>query len=493
MPLQNRLFFVFCFSFFLSILTFSLLTDVYQSFFMMSFFFLLFFNAGLFLFSQRVLLFFSFVFFFWSLLWMSLWYFQIQSIVSNKHFLSSFFVAPSVQITAKVQGMYKEAEHDRVYTMKLLKLWNISLQKNVLFRATFDKNLDIFEWDILTFESPLYPVRWEERYQMYLYQQSIYFQVFPLSFQVLWNEPSFILFRSLQWFRDQLLSKIEQSFPKNEALFLGGILLWARESMERDLLQDFNASGLTHIIAVSGANITIIILFCSFCFAYFPPLLRTSLLFCIIVLFVLLVGLTPPVLRAACMWVIIYMVTQSGRQVQTFTLLCLVLLVFTVYNPLSLVYDISLQLSFWAVLGVIYFYPIFEKVFSFLPKFLMIRESILMTLSATLTTLPLMILNFWQFSLVAPLSNLFVWWTIPLAMLGWFLSLVFSFLSVTLHQILSFITYLFLRYDIFMVQFFWNWQWSTLNFALWSFSWIFFLLYYGILVFLYLSFRSEKK
>jgi competence protein ComEC len=460
---------------------------------MISFLFLLFFNGGMFLFSKKVLLLFSLMFFFWSFFWTSLWYLQIQSISSNKHFLSSFFVAPHTQIIAKVQDIYKETEHDRVYTMKLLKLWDTSLKKNVLFRATFDKNLDIFEGDILSFESPLYPIRWEERYQMYLYQQSLYFQVFPVSFQVLWNEPPSILFRSLASFREYLLSKIEQSFPKNEALFLWGILLWARESMDRELLEDFNASWLTHIIAVSGANITIIILFCSFCFTYFPPLLRTSLLFCIIALFVLLVGLTPPVLRAACMWIVIYMVTQSGRQVQIFTLLCLVLLVFTVYNPLSPVYDISLQLSFLAVLGVIYFYPFFEKSFSFLPKFLVIRESILMTLSATITTLPLMILNFWQFSLVAPLSNLFVWWTIPLAMLGWFLSLIFSFLSVTLHQIFSFVTYLFLRYDIFMVQFFWNWQWSTLNFSLWSFSWIFFLLYYAILVFSYLYFRSEKK
>jgi competence protein ComEC len=402
-------------------------------------------------------------------------------------------VAPNLEITAKVQDMYKEREHARVYTMKLLKLWDTSSSEYILFRATFDKNLDIFEWDILSFESPLYPIRWERRYQMYMYHQSLYFQVFPLSFQVLWNEPPFIIFRSLGSFREYLLSKIEQSFPQNEALFLGWILLWARESMDKELQGDFNASWLTHIIAVSGANITIIILFCSFCFAYFPPLLRTSLLFCIIALFVLLVGLTPPVFRAACMWIIIYMVTQSGRQVQTFTLVCLILLIFTVYNPLSLVYDISLQLSFLAVLGVIYFYPLLEKPFSFLPKFLMVRESILMTLSATITTLPLMILNFWQFSLVAPLSNLFVWWTIPLAMFGWFLSLVFSSFSVTLHQIFSFITYLFLRYDIFIVQFFWNWQWSTLNLSFWNFWWIFFLLYYGILVFFYLYFTSEKK
>lgn len=152
-------------------------------------------------------------------------------------------------------------------------------------------------------------------------------------------------------------------------------------------------------------------------------------------------------IRAACMGIISYVVLLSGRQVNIWALLTVVLFAFALYNPMSLVYDISLQLSFLAVIGVILFFPLFERVFFFFPNFLAIKESIVMTLSATITTLPVMVINFGQFSLIAPVSNLLVGWTIPLAMLGGFITLMVSYLSVFLSQVLAYFTYLLLRFD----------------------------------------------
>jgi competence protein ComEC len=93
------------------------------------------------------------------------------------------------------------------------------------------------------------------------------------------------------------------------------------------------------------------------------------------------------------------------------------------YSPLSLNYDVSLHLSFLAVIGIVYTQGFFKYVFSFLPDFLAIREAFVLTLAALSLTLPIMMFQFGQVSLLAPLANIAVTWTIPIAMLLGFLSL----------------------------------------------------------------------
>jgi hypothetical protein len=57
------------------------------------------------------------------------------------------------------------------------------------------------------------------------------------------------------------------------------------------------------------------------------------------------------------------------------------------------------------------------KVFKFMPETLAIREAFVLTMSALTFTLPIMLLNFGQVSVMAPLANVAVTWTIPIAML----------------------------------------------------------------------------
>jgi predicted membrane metal-binding protein len=95
-----------------------------------------------------------------------------------------------------------------------------------------------------------------------------------------------------------------------------------------------------------------------------------------------------------------------------------------IISPLSLNYDISLHLSFFAVLGIVYIQKPLEKIFNFLPNILEIKTAFTLTLSALSFTLPIMILNFGQMSILAPFSNIAVTWTIPLAMLLGFTSII---------------------------------------------------------------------
>lgn len=492
LPFQVLAFFVFCFSFLLTVAITGALADIHQSFFIALFLFILVINIFMYIFEKKYTLSIAILTLVWIWVGSIVSSFQLHDIESKEHFLIPYFVSHNITIKGKVVSLYKQTEHDNTYLLETETLNEKEVPKGMRFQATFNKNLDVSEGNILSFSSQIYPIRWEKSSVTYFTSQWIYFRAFPTSFTPNGQYSPFFLFQKIWELRTHLITRMNDFFPHDEAIFLAGILLWARESINRDILNSFNNAGLTHIIAVSGFNITILLFFFWALVSYFPSFIKIIALSSVIAFFVLLVGFSPSVLRAALMGIITYIVTLSGRQINIYALISLVLWGFVVYNPLSLVYDISLQLSFLAVLWVIMFYPFFEKMLFFLPKFFAVRESIVITLSATITTLPIMLLNFWKFSLVAPMANLLVGWTIPLAMFGGSFTIVSSYFFDSLTKVSAFVTYLFLRYDIEIVRVFWTLKWSTFEFDIWNFSGFFIVFYFLSLWFLYLFFRLKS-
>jgi competence protein ComEC len=146
------------------------------------------------------------------------------------------------------------------------------------------------------------------------------------------------------------------------------MLIGERANLSSDTKKNFNNSGLTHIIAVSGFNITIILIFLSFLFRSFSFWARLFLAFLCIGFFTLLVGPQISVLRASIFGLISYTILLSGRKMRVFSLLLAVAIGFVLFDPLVLNYDVSFHLSFLAVFGLLYFGDFFNRMFSFLPK-----------------------------------------------------------------------------------------------------------------------------
>ena len=84
-------------------------------------------------------------------------------------------------------------------------------------------------------------------------------------------------------------------------------------------------------------------------------------------------------------------------------------------NPKILRDDVGFQLSFLAIAGLVYVYPILEAIYKKikLPKLKGLSDALLITLAAQVFTLPILAYNFSQISLIAPLANLAVLWTLP--------------------------------------------------------------------------------
>ena len=124
------------------------------------------------------------------------------------------------------------------------------------------------------------------------------------------------------------------------------------------------------------------------------------------------------------------------------------------YSPLSINYDVSLHLSFAAVIGIIYLQKWLHSIFKSVPNIFEIREALVLTCAALIPTLPIMVINFGQFSILSVFANILVTWTIPIAMLGGFLSIIVYYFFPFIAQIIAFFTWLLLKWDIMIVHFF---------------------------------------
>lgn len=217
----------------------------------------------------------------------------------------------------------------------------------VSFPESQGKTLD----DVVTFTGALRAptVMQNFDYRTYLLLKDVYTTVSVASSQKIGKAPSPGYVTVARHIRDRLIGIIENLYPKESAKLLEGILIGERADLSLETKKAFNNSGLTHIVAVSGFNITVILVFLSFLFRPFPGPVKFALAFVCVGFFILLVGLQVPVLRAGVFGLVAYAAFLAKRRVRGFSVLVAVAMVFVFLDPLVLTDDISFHLSFLAV------------------------------------------------------------------------------------------------------------------------------------------------
>ncbi|MBI4652948.1 ComEC/Rec2 family competence protein [Candidatus Kuenenbacteria bacterium] len=307
------------------------------------------------------------------------------------------------------------------------------------------------------------------------------------------NKGNFIQ-KNLFLFKDKFKEKILTILSPPESSFLAGLLIGTREDIPSQLINSFNITGTIHLIALSGYNITIIgiLLMNLFYILYFSKSASFWLTIIGIIFFVILTGAEASVVRAAIMGILVLLSKKIGRlknitNAVVFTA-CLMLL----FNPKILRYDIGFQLSFLATLGIIYLSPIlFKKGFYKIPNILQFRESFLMTVSAQIMTLPIIVYNFGQLSLIAPITNVFILPIVPLSMLWGFIATIISFFWVWLAKIVGFFAWIFLAYEIKTIKLFSEIPFASIKIEIhWS---IVFLIYGLIILWIWKNQESLKQ
>jgi len=391
-------------------------------------------------------------------------YMHIDMIHSNAKTIERYMWQYISQVW-EVRELYKRNEYYDEYILELRLIWETEVSERLNYIVRLPKNFSLDIGEIISFSGKLYPLEDFDgfSYNKFMLSRGIYYSTSLTNFETLENPQDSYMY-TLSKYRQGLLNRISRIFPEKESIFLAGILLWARENIPKDVKEDFNNSWLTHFIAVSGFNITLCIIFVTFLFGFLPVYGRIFVVSFTIILFSFFVGLWAPVVRAAIMWIIGYVFLQWGSTPKNITLILFTAVCMGIYSPLSLVYDVSLHLSFLAVIGIIYTQEMFLKMFSWMPSLFAIREAFVLTLSALSFSIPIMMFQFGQVSLLAPFANIAVTWTIPLAMLGGSITLIWDIISPTLWNILWFLSWILLHYDMLMVAFFWNLEFALIRF-----------------------------
>jgi competence protein ComEC len=289
-------------------------------------------------------------------------------------------------------------------------------------------------------------------YGNYLSRFGIYSVMYYPKIDVLGVGQGSYFWSAMNYLRRGFLSQINQLFPEPHASFEAGLLVGARKGIPDELMDKFNITGLTHIIAISGYNITIIIVFVMWLLGGLPRMLGFYVAIGAIVLFTIFVGASPAVVRASIMGILGLIALNYGRQNNIHITVLTSAALMVLMNPKILWWDVGFQLSFAAVLGLIYVAPLFDRYSTHLPQALGIREAILMTLSAQVIALPIIVYNFERLSIIAPLSNLLVAFAIPPAMLFGFAGVLISFVSHGLGLIFAYLAWAILSYIIKVIE-----------------------------------------
>ncbi len=204
-----------------------------------------------------------------------------------------------------------------------------------------------------------------------------------------------------------LISKLLRVYSTDTGNFLLGILIGAKRGLPADILDNFRRTGTTHVLAVSGFNISIFISGLGV-LAYWIGR-RAQLLVSILCVagFIIMAGPSASVLRAGAMGFLLGLGMVAGRLYNPLPALLLVASLMVGLNPRILFWDIGFQLSAVATAGIVLGVPVAESIF---PTYASSKlfQLLAVTTSAIIATLPISLWHFGSLSLVAPLANVLI-------------------------------------------------------------------------------------
>ena len=229
----------------------------------------------------------------------------------------------------------------------------------------------------------------------------------------------------------------EQDYSLESRAIISSMLLGDRTELSQELNQSYIATGVVHILSISGLHVMMIYMILQF---VLQPLLKLkngrkiriiiSLIF--IWIFAFYVELQPPVFRSALMISIYYISELLNRPKNIYHTLSLSAFVILIFQP-NFLFDVGFQLSFSAVFFIVWLNPIFEHFWkvknSFLKKIKIMIET---SLSAQLGTLPISVLYFNQFSGLFLFGNLVLIPASFLMICGGIISIILIILDINI-------------------------------------------------------------
>lgn len=316
-------------------------------------------------------------------------------------------------------------------------------------------------------------------YDTYLYKNDIFYTMRYVDVTATGNSADISwIKKQLYHLKDILIENIRHYIPRPSSGLLAGVLFGEKAALDSDTLDQFRTVGLMHIVVLSGYNVAIVIYAIMYFLRRVPLAIRSVLAVVGILAFMLLTGAGPTVIRASIMGLFIILSKFIGEQYDIHKALLIAGFLMVCINPKILYFDISFQLSFLATYGLLVFAPWLETKLTWIPHWLLLRESAVATISAQIMVLPLILYSIGEFSIISIAVNMLVLFAVPAAMLLGFATSVLGWIGFAA-SLLAYPTTLILEYILWIVDVFAQFSFSVIRFP--PFHWSLMVLLYGLI------------
>lgn len=329
----------------------------------------------------------------------------------------------------------------------------------------------------------------EVDYVSHLAKDGIRYEMFRPRIALLQHGEGNAVAETLFAFKEAFIKNINALIPEPHAALLGGLIVGAKQSLGKKLLDDFRTVGIIHIVVLSGYNITIIAFFIEWLLSRLKKNLRLVLAAAAMMLFATMVGGGATVIRATVMALLVLLARGTGRIYQVTRALLVAGVIMLLHNPKILVFDTSFQLSFLATVGLIYVSPFLEPKVRWITERWHIREIVVATIATQVFVLPFLLYKTGVLSIVSLPVNLLILSAVPATMLLGFLTGIAGFLGSAFAAPFAFLSYALLAYDLAVVDWFSKLPFAALSlpyFPLWLA-----VFWYGIYAALFIMWRPR--
>jgi competence protein ComEC len=260
--------------------------------------------------------------------------------------------------------------------------------------------------------------------------------------------------------RREVLAGIDRTVGGEPGEFLKGLLIGERSGIPVTTRQAFVNAGVAHVLAVSGSNVAVVaaVLVAVLGFLRLPRLLNSIAVAGGVLFYMMITGNQPPIVRATIMALVLLFGRLVQRNTNAYNTLGIAALMILAIDSRQL-YDVGFQLSFGAVLSIVFLYPRMNRWISRLKPSTRFRQAILwllqlcaVSLAATLGTLPLTALSFGRVSIIGILANIVVIPATSLSVVLGCITSVVGFLSPWLEAIYAGVNSMVLRGTLAIIE-----------------------------------------
>lgn len=414
----------------------------------------------------------------------------------NNKYKNLYNNVENVNVICKVVSNKKEKEYRNVYKVKVYSVNENKKFKNTYLYLYTSKNIDFKYGSVIKinadFEKPSVRRNYKGfSYKNYLKTIKIYGSLtLKDNYKVLKYDDINIFSRLSNTINLKIKNNIRNMLPEDTAELLIGIILGDKDNIDTDIKENFKISGISHLLAVSGAHINYIILGMTFFLSNLKinKNYRNFILLIFLVFFMFLTNFQISVIRASISAILILFSKLVYKQSDTINSMVLSLLIILIQNPFSL-FNLSLQLSFGGTLGILLFYKKLYKEGN--SKILNSFKSIIfVSISAQIIIFPIMLINFGTMSLSFFISNFLVTYVFALIIIMGILISILSLFCIKFVNKIAIIINVFLNLLLKISEFCTNLPFTQIYTIIPSIITIF--IYY-IIIYLYISYGNLSK